>query len=428
MKTLALEENKAAHEASPEAKVNRKRPKLRWNSIGVKLFLSYLAIVAVVVLVLLQTADFVVPANFAAQRGRMLRAGLGATGNGAGFGYGYGMGREGGSGYGAANAEALLSQAFDQSLSQGLLVAGGLALLVAIAISLFITWRIVGPVQRLVKASRRIAAGHYSERVPVEKLQLPAKLARASHQDEIGELATSFNEMAQALEATERRRLELVGDVAHELRTPVATLQGYLEGLLDGVIQPDERTWAKLSDEANRLRRLIDDLQELSRAEAHQVPLKLAPVNPLELVRVATDRLSSQFQEKGLTFTSDLPPELPPVEADFERAVQVLTNLLTNALRYSPAPGMVKLMVRSASSEVEFSVSDTGAGISPEHLPHLFERFYRVDKSRSRVLGGSGIGLTISQALVEAMGGHIEVTSPGPGKGSTFSFTLPRAD
>ena len=392
------------------------RLKFRWNSLGVKLFLSYLAIVGVVLLVLLQTADFVVPANFAAQRGRMIRAGLLA---GGGTGPGYGMGREGG--YGVANAEAVLTQAFNDSLSQGLLVAGGVALLVAIGISLFVTWRIVGPVQGMVKASQRIAAGHYAERVPIR-----INLNKANRKpDELGELATSFNEMAQALEATERRRLELIGDVAHELRTPVATLQGYMEGLLDGVIKPEERTWAKLSDEANRLRRLIDDLQELSRAEARQIPLKLAAVSPLEVARLAAERLSTQFEEKGLTFSCDLPANAPTIQADFDRAVQVLTNLLTNALRYTPAPGKVWLSLKPQTNEVEFRVSDTGIGIGPEHLPHLFERFYRVDKSRSRALGGSGIGLTISKALVEAMGGRMEVTSPGPDKGSSFSFTLP---
>ncbi|HEX2910136.1 MAG TPA: ATP-binding protein [Chloroflexia bacterium] len=385
----------------------------RWYGLGVKLFLSYLAIVALVLLVLLQTTDFVAPANFAAQRGRMLRAGAGA---------GFGMNSEnrGGPGSFVANAEALLTQAFQQSLNQSLLIAGSVALLVAVLISLFVSWQLIRPVRRLADASQRIAAGHYGERVVTGS-------KNHRRRDELGELAASFNEMARALEENEQRRLELVGDVAHELRTPVSTLQGYLEGLLDGVIEPDEKTWAKLYDEASRMRRLIDDLQELSRAEAHQVSFKIAPVDPLKIATVAAERLVEQFKEKGLTFTSLIPEGLPPVQADFERAVQVLTNLLTNALRYTPPSGAVRLCLRQTSKAVEFKVSDTGIGIAPEHLPHLFERFYRVDKSRSRALGGSGIGLTISRALVEGMGGHLEATSPGPGQGSTFSFTLPRA-
>lgn len=385
--------------------------KLRWNSLGVKLFISYLAIVGIVVLVLLQTADFVAPATFAAQRGRML-------------GNGRGMGRAGEAGLSRANAEsaeALLNQAFRDSLNQGLLVAGGVALAVAVAISLFVTWWVIGPVRRLAAASQRIAAGHYAERVPT------GTLTNSRHPDELGELAANFNEMAQSLEASEQRRLELVGDVTHELRTPLATLQGYLEGLLDGVIEPDERTWAKLHDETGRLRRLIDDLQELSRAQAHQIPLKLTSLNPQDITRVVVERVSAQFKEKGLDFSCDLPANLPPVKADPDRAVQVLTNLLINALRYTPAPGRVNLKLQATSNTVEFRVTDSGIGIGAEHLPHLFERFYRVDKSRSRALGGSGIGLTIAKALVEAMGGRIEVSSPGPNLGATFSFFLPEA-
>ncbi len=387
--------------------------KLRWNSLGVKLFISYLAIVGVVVLVLLQTADFIAPATFAAQRGRMLGAGMG-------------MGRAGETGLvpgrvNAANTEALLNQAFRDSLNQGLLVAGGVALVVAVTISLFVTWWVIGPVRRLAAASQRIAAGHYAERVPT------SPLTNRRHPDELGELAASFNEMARSLEANEQRRVELVGDVTHELRTPLTTLQGYLEGLLDGVIQPDERTWAKLHDEAGRLRRLIDDLQELSRAQAHQIRLKLAFLNPLDITMVAVERVSAQFKDKGLDFSCDLPANLPPVKADLDRTVQVLTNLLINALRYTPAPGRVQLKLQAISNAVEFRVTDSGIGIGAEHLPHLFERFYRVDKSRSRALGGSGIGLTIAKALLEAMGGRIEVSSPGPNLGATFSFFLPEA-
>ena len=389
-------------------------PKIRWNSLGVKLFISYLVIVAVVVIVLLQTADFVTPVGYAAQRRQMLGLGLGNPGFGKGQG---GLGYQGSSN--AANAEVLLNQAFQAALSQGLLVAGGVALAAAIGISFFVTWWVIRPVRRLVKASQSIAAGHYSERVP-----LPGKLSQR-RPDELVELAITFNEMAQALEKTEQRRLELIGDVAHELRTPVSTLQGYLEGLLDGVIEPDEPTLAKLHDEAGRLRRLIDDLQELSKAEARQITLNLRQVNPLELARVAAERIADGFKEKGLKFSCDLPGNLPPVHADFDRAIQVLNNLLTNALRYTTAPGEVKLSLQAEPDAVKFKVIDSGIGLSPEQLNRVFERFYRVDKSRSRALGGSGIGLTIARMLVEAMGGRIEVSSPGLGCGTTFSFTLP---
>jgi signal transduction histidine kinase len=243
--------------------------------------------------------------------------------------------------------------------------------------------------------------------------------------DEIGELAESFNALAATLEATERRRLELIGDVAHELRTPVATLQVYLEGLLDGVVEPNEDTWAQMHDETGRLRRLIDDLQELSRAEAHQIHLELVSVNPGDLARVAAERLAPRFAAQEIDLTLDLPPSLPQVRADRDRAIQVLTNLLSNALRYTPAPGKVAIAARTRDGFVELTVTDSGIGIAPDELARVFDRFYRVDKSRSRALGGAGVGLTIARALVETMGGRIWAESAGPGQGSMFGFTLP---
>ena len=211
------------------------------------------------------------------------------------------------------------------------------------------------------------------------------------------------------------------------LRTPIATLEGYLEGLLDGVVEPGPATWARLHGEAGRLRRLVDDLQELSRAEARQIPLALQPTEPTEIVQATLDRLAPAFADKNLALHCDAPQQLPRVQADSNRAVQVLSNVLTNALRYTPSPGDVHLAVRPIPGAVEFSVRDTGVGIAAEDTARVFERFYRVDKSRSRAQGGSGIGLTIAKALVEAMGGRIWAESPGPGQGATFSFTLPRA-
>jgi signal transduction histidine kinase len=217
------------------------------------------------------------------------------------------------------------------------------------------------------------------------------------------------------------------------MRTPIATLEGYLEGLLDGVIDPSDRVWAKLHGEAGRLRRLIEDLHELSRAEAHQIPVVLRPTSPFEIVRPAVERLDSDAAELGLHLTVELPPALPNVQADPERAIQVLTNLLTNALRYTPAPGEITVRVSTASAAngvevVLFEVTDTGIGIAPGHLPRVFERFYRVDKSRSRAHGGAGVGLTIARALAEMMGGRITARSDGSGRGSTFAFELPVAD
>jgi signal transduction histidine kinase len=381
-------------------------PKFRWNSLGIKLFASYLLIIGIGTLVILNAIDLIAPNTFTSHMQMMQNGGMGGTGM---------SGMMGSAGQTALNSS--IDQAFKSALGEAMLAAGLIGVVVAIVISYFITRLIVTPVRRLAQASKRIAGGHYAERVP------------PVGKDELGELGLSFNEMAQALESTERRRLELIGDVAHELRTPVATLEGYMEGLLDGVVKPSEEIWLSLHEEAGRLRRLIDDLQELSRAEARQIPFRLAAVSPLEIAGAAVERLETQFRDKGLEFIHTLPQNLPAVQADRDRAIEVLTNLLTNALRYTPAPGTVKLELATTTRDmVEFKVTDTGIGISPEHRPHLFERFYRVDKSRSRALGGSGVGLTIAKALVEGMGGNIQVASLGPGQGSTFTFTLPRAD
>ncbi len=215
--------------------------------------------------------------------------------------------------------------------------------------------------------------------------------------------------------------------MAHELRTPIATIEGYLEGLLDGVIEPTPQTWAMLHTEAGRLRRLVDDLQELSRAETRQIPLALQPVSPQRLVQSALEPLEGQFAEKGLQLQVSLPENLPRALADPARAVQILTNLLVNALRYTPAPGRVEVVVSCEEEMVSFRVTDTGVGLAPDQLAHIFERFYRVDKSRSRAFGGSGIGLTIARSLAQAMGGEIRAESTGLGQGSSFTLTLPHA-
>lgn len=311
-----------------------------------------------------------------------------------------------------------LDDAFRAALMRALLYALLIAAVVATLMSLFVSRQIARPIRRMLNATRRIAAGHYAERVIV-----PA----ANSGDELGQLAASFNDMATALEQTERRRVELIGDVAHELRTPLATLEGYLEGLLDGVVESSPETWASLHTEAGRLHRLVDDLQELSRAEGRQIALRPCSVAPGMIVEGALARVGPQAAEKGLRLSVTVREGLPAVRADQDRAVQVLTNLLTNSLRYTPAPGEVSVIVQREGSDVGFRVSDTGIGLQPEELGRVFERFYRVDKSRSRALGGSGIGLSIAKALTEAMGGRIWADSAGLGKGSAFTFTLPTA-
>jgi signal transduction histidine kinase len=353
------------------------------RGLGAKLFISHFLVALLGALTLLTAILVIVPVVF---------------GNLAG---------------GTGEVVGSVAQVFGQTLLYSLLFAGLVAVVVAAATSLFVSRRIVNPLWYMLNATRRIASGRYGERVPVRQ------------SDELGELSESFNAMARALEEVERRRMDVISDVSHELRTPLSTLQGYVEGLAEGVIEPSQETWALLHEEIERMRRLVDDLRQLSQAEAGQLTLILTPVSPVEVARLAVEGMLPLFDEKGVELTSAVPEYLPPVVADGHRVVQVLTNLLSNALRHTPPGGRVAVEVEGGDDAATFKVRDTGEGIAPEHLPHVFERFYRAEKSRSREGGGSGVGLAISKALVEAMCGRIRAESPGPGQGATFSFALP---
>lgn len=302
---------------------------------------------------------------------------------------------------------------FTLAMMQALTISSGAAVTVAIIVSVVASRQIVQPIDHLLQVTRRIAAGHYAERAPL------------IGDRELTRLAAQFNMMADALERAEQRRVALIGDVAHELRTPLATIAGYVEGILDGVVETDEETWALVLDEVNRLRRLTDDLQQLSRVESRQITLASTSVDPAHLIEAAVTRLTPQFTAKNIELHVNIEQHLPPVWADSDRILQVLINILGNALQYTPVGGRVVIGADSADEAIRFWVQDSGIGIAAEHLPHLFERFYRVDKSRTRATGGAGIGLTICKGLVEMHGGEIWATSAGPGCGATFYFTLP---
>ncbi len=299
------------------------------------------------------------------------------------------------------------------TVNEALLIGGVVSASVTLVVSVIIARRIALPVRAVTVASRGIAAGSYGHRVP------------ETSGDEIGELALSFNQMARQLEQAEQRRVELIGTVAHELRTPLSTLQLQAQGMLDGVLPWDANALLEMQRELARLQRLVMDLEELSRAEAGQVTLDLRTVNIADPIIAAAKRLQLQYDGKSVTLRVDAPPDLPTVRIDAHRITQVLVNLLGNALHYTPSGGQVTVRARADRHELRVEVRDTGIGISPEHLPHVFERFYRVDKSRSRAGGGSGIGLTISRHLVDAHGGRIGAFSMGDGQGSTFEFALP---
>jgi signal transduction histidine kinase len=230
--------------------------------------------------------------------------------------------------------------------------------------------------------------------------------------------------MADSLDHTQRLRQNMVADVAHELRTPLSNLKGYLEAINDGVVKCDEATIRSLNEEAATLTRLVADLQELSLADAGELKITAQPQDIGELIRDTMAALQPKANDKGLTLNTDLPDSLPILNIDAHRIKQVLYNLLVNAVAHTGKGGMITVTVKAHNDAVSVSVSDTGEGIPPEDLPNIFERFYRVDKSRARSTGGSGLGLTIAKRLVQAHGGTINVKSE-LGKGSTFTFTLP---
>ncbi len=304
---------------------------------------------------------------------------------------------------------------FRKSVNSALLLAGIVAIVAAAEVSWVLSQRVIRPLKDVSKASQHISAGHYEDRLPVDA------------DDELGELIQNFNRMAAALAQTESMRQQLIADVSHELKTPLASIKGYMEGLQDGVIRPSPETFQLVHQEADRLQRLVHDLQELSRAEADQLQLDISQQDANALVTSAVEWLRPQFDDKGIALTFD-PMESPVLMlADFDRTRQVLLNLLGNALQYTPPGGQAAVRVTRQGDQVQFAVSDTGIGIAAVEGDQIFQRFYRVDKSRSRVSGGSGIGLTIARHIVTAQGGRIWVESAGQNRGSTFIFTLPAA-
>jgi signal transduction histidine kinase len=288
------------------------------------------------------------------------------------------------------------------------LAAGSVGLLLSFGLSR----RILRPVEALTAAARRMAAGDLEVRVD------------GGGQDEIGELARAFNAMAERRAAAERLRRDLVNDVAHELRSPLTNLRAHLEALEDGLLAPTPETLASLGDEVRLLGRLVDELQDLALAEAGQLALERGPVDLAGEIERAMNAARPAADELGIGLETDLPAGLPGVEGDARRLAQVLRNLLGNALTHTPPGGRIVARARPGEGEVAVEIEDSGAGIAAEHLPHLFDRFYRADPSRSRATGGAGLGLAIVQQLVAAHGGRVWVTS-AVGEGSTFGFSLP---
>jgi len=301
-----------------------------------------------------------------------------------------------------------LSQAISRFLVWGALLAIALALL----FTFFLSRRILAPIKALTLTARQLGRGDLSQRVEFKD------------KSEIGELAQAFNSMASDLERAEQLRRNMIADAAHELRTPLSNIRGYLEAIRDGVKEPDADTIRILDEEATLLSRLVNDLQELSLAEAGELKLNCQEEDIIKLVNQTVASVQPQAAARGVSVTNNLPATLPPVSIDYNRISQVLRNLLENAIVHTGDGGNITLSASRQDDWLEVSVTDNGEGIPAEDLPNIFERFYRVDKSRTRATGGSGLGLTVARRLVEAHGGKIEVQSE-VGNGSCFSFTIP---
>ncbi|MGB3516888.1 MAG: HAMP domain-containing sensor histidine kinase [Elainellaceae cyanobacterium] len=306
-----------------------------------------------------------------------------------------------------------LVQGFETAWSRGALWSVVVGASTAGGLSYWSSRRIMQPLEQMERITQKFSAGQMDARVPSSEIP------------ELDRLASGFNRMAADLEGVEQRRRDLVGDLAHELRTPLTIVEGYLEGLADDTLSPSDDIYQKLTRETRRMRRLINDLQELSKLEAGSLPINAIPLNLQPLLMTVIERFSSQLTDDSPTLSLGYPADIPMVLADAERVEQILGNLIGNALRYTPA-GTITVQVTAEATQVWIAVIDTGIGIAPEDLPHVFERFWRADRSRDRHSGGSGIGLAICRRLVELQGGVIEVTSDLD-QGSTFRFCLPIA-
>ena len=318
---------------------------------------------------------------------------------------------------GATSAQILHSEeAYQSANAISLSLALLTALMVAMAVNVYLARRIGRSVASIADAASDVAGGRYDVRVPSPRLGA-----------EFDALASGFNQMADRLGSVERTRRRLLADLGHEMRTPVATLDAYLEALEDGVATLDTATAALLRAQTRRLARLSEDIGTVSRAEEGQVQLDLRPVQPATVVSAAVDSVTEAYETKGVQLVTDIAAGLPQLSLDPERMGQVLGNLLDNALRHTPAGGTVTIAATSSrrTGGVALSVADSGEGIPAEHLAHVFERFYRVDTARDRAHGGSGIGLAIAKAFAEAHGGQLSAASAGTGHGSTFRILLP---
>lgn len=366
--------------------------------LAAKLFLSYMLIIVVIVII---TAIFL---NFATPNALVRHMGPA----------GQSMGEMMRPGQGQPELVGRFQAAVYDAFSMAILAA----FVAALIISIWISRLLAAPVYEISRASKRIADGHYSERVTTGMNSGESEL------DEISSMGLHFNQMAESLEQTETMRRQLLADVSHELRTPLTSIRGTAEGLMDGVIPANIETFQTVLHETERMQRLVEDIHELSRVEAGQYQLQKSQFEISELLHKVEKRFERQFKEKQVSLKVQNTGS-GTMYADITRIDQVLQNLVGNALKYSQSGGNVEIQITRKDNETIFTVKDDGRGIELQDLKRIFTRFYRVDESRSRDSGGSGIGLTIAKHWVEAHNGTIWAESSGVGKGSSFYFEIP---
>ncbi|UCD07995.1 MAG: HAMP domain-containing histidine kinase, partial [Dehalococcoidales bacterium] len=299
-----------------------------------------------------------------------------------------------------------------KSIGRYFIWGGLIAIIIALILTYFFSRRILSPVRALTYAARKLGSGDFTQRVNVKG------------NSELDQLGNTFNTMADNLGKAEELRKNMVADIAHELRNPLANIKGYLEAARDGLIETNQETIHKLDEEAILLTRLVDDLQELSLAEAGELKLEYEPGDIGKIIETTAQMMQTIASQKGVNLGFTPSDELPEVDIDVHRISQVLHNLIENAITATPSRGTISISAQPVEDYIEVSVTDNGEGIPADDLDNIFERLYRVDKSRARATGGSGLGLTIARRLVEAHGGQIKVESE-QGKGSCFTFTIP---
>lgn len=371
------------------------------SHLNLKVFLAFSIVIIVCVIVMVTAVEFIIPSAFESHM-ELMKTALGDP---------------------TKTQQALnddLFTSFRGAVYRALNFAIPSALLAAFIISISFSQQFVRPIRKMLDVSEEISDGNYSERIPLPGSQSPDSL------DELGRLAIGFNQMTSRLEHNEELRRELIGDVSHEIRTPLAFINASIEGLMEGIIPCSNENFLEIQAEIDRLNRLVNDLVELSILESGEFPLNLKNKKVDDILKPLIIQMQGKTQEKQIQFHMHIEKNLPGVNVDKDRIKQVLVNILSNAIQYTPEGGKVHLSASfNDKHSIRISVQDSGIGIPADQLKNVFKRFYRVDKSRAKDSGGSGIGLTVAKQLVEAHGGKIWAESEGQNLGTTIHFTLP---